>query len=174
MKQLTTLLLLATIVFGSEQVTITPQFDVGICTNRVEEPNGVGGSFGGGVRISERHYTGLQMGLTRYIDTWEPSRGQPRNTLTEMQALYLFTPFLGSAARLEIGFSVISASDEYENHYGTWGIPLRLSIGRNRVHWFAQGTLSSGVFADLFVFEGSNIPSIASVTMGASFTIREK
>ncbi len=101
------------------QVTITPQFNVGVCTNRIDEPNG----FGGGICIYERHYTGLQMSLTCYI---EPTRGQPRNTLTELQSIYLFTPFLGRA--------VISASDEYENHYRTWGIPTRLSIGRNRVN----------------------------------------
>lgn len=94
-----------------------------------------------------------------------------RETLISIRASYYIAPLVvNDFLRGELGFSLMYGSDTQKEHYGTWGLPARISIGNTRMKWYVKGVLSSAWILDLINIESSSLPYLSSISTGVYFT----
>lgn len=158
------------------QIGILPEIYIGATLVSHEYSMGIGGNIAGGVRIKKRHFFGLDINITHNLGVSDDGGmyhhlSVPQvSTLFGMRASYYFAPLLiKDLFKLEAGFAISYGSDEYENYYGSWGIPARVSIGNNKIAYYIDGFANVSCISDLLGDFYNKQPYIASVSTGVRY-----
>jgi hypothetical protein len=127
----------------------------------------LGGTIAGGIKINGRHSIEHHLTVNRIISDIADASDPISNFIYETGIAYLFTLFnVKHIFSAEMGLQINIAQDEMLSRRGYTGVTARLSIGKKRFAWFAQGILSGNFIADFIESHNRNPIDCATVMTG--------